>query len=168
MMYEFEVYEDESDPGWLLAVPFDFGGGTSGRSWEEIDRMTCDFLRTVLEDCHIRHEEYPKATFGNMPRHANGRIVIVACDDPARTIRKTTPSDAARILGVSPARVSQLIGDCALEAFTDTFGKRWVTMASIEARLAENPGPGRPSAQQASARQAPREGLSIAKEALAI
>lgn len=152
MLYEFEIFETEEDPGWYLVMPFDFGGGTSGQSLEEAEFMAHDFLQIVMEDCYIHKLEYPKATFGNEPRHPGGRILLVSCDDPARTIRKTTPADAARILGISQTRVSQLAADgCTLEMFTDEFGKKWVTMGSIEARLAERPKPGRPSKKEKEA-----------------
>lgn len=158
LLYEFEVFETEEDPGWLLAMPFDFGGGTSGQSWEEVDFMARDFLQIVMEDFYIRHKDYPTPTFGNEPRHPGGRIVLVSCDDPAKTIRKTTPANAARMLGISPARVSQLAKDCSLEVFTDEYGKKWVTMGSIEARLAERPKSGRPTKEESAARAAKKFG----------
>ena len=61
-----------------------------------------------------------------------------------------TAADAARELGVSTARVSQLIGAGLLESWRDGT-KRLVTRASVEARKAYGPRPGRPRRTQAVA-----------------
>lgn len=58
-------------------------------------------------------------------------------------IPAVTAADAARMLGVSSARVSQLIGAGLLDSWRDGT-KRMVSRASIEARLADSPKAGRP------------------------
>jgi excisionase family DNA binding protein len=58
-------------------------------------------------------------------------------------VRKVTASEAARRLGVSPGRVTQMIAANQLEGYRE--GQRtWVTIDSIEARLAEAHPAGRP------------------------
>ena len=138
-VYEFEVFEDE---GSYLAVPFDLQGGTQGETLAEACEMAADWLRTECEFRAMRDEGFPAATFGNVPRHG-GRILLVGVDAGCDTVRKVTASEAARRLGVSPGRVTQMIAANQLEAFRE--GRRtWVTIDSIEARLAESHPAGRP------------------------
>ena len=59
------------------------------------------------------------------------------------TVRKVPASEAARRLGVSPSRVTQMLAAGRLEGWRE--GRRtWVTLDSVEARLAEHPSTGRP------------------------
>lgn len=134
-VYEYEIYPCDDMSGWYLAEPFDFFGMTQGEDLADIALMVCDHLKVWAETWYIDGKEPPTPTYGNKPRHPGGRIVLVPVEDPKLTIRKTTPSDAARLLGVSPARITQLVKEAKLEAFTDEFGKRWVTTDSIECRL---------------------------------
>ena len=134
-VYEFELFETDEDKGWILVEPFDFPGMTEGKGLSEAAYMACDFMRMWAEAWYIDGKEPPVPTYGNTPRHPGGRILLVPMNDPKLTIRKTTPSDAARQLGISPARVTQLVKEAKLEAFTDEFGKRWITQGSIECRL---------------------------------
>lgn len=134
LVYEFEVVPDVKDGGYL-ALPFDFSGGTEADTLEDLADMATDLLRIKLEHLYINGKPAPKATFGNEPRYDGGRIMLVPAHEPALTIRKTTPSDAARLIGVSPARVTQLVKQGMLESFVDEFGKRWITLNSVEARI---------------------------------
>ena len=54
-----------------------------------------------------------------------------------------TAADAARMLSVSTARVAQMCASGKLASWKDG-SKRMVARRSVEARLAEAPGPGRP------------------------
>lgn len=138
-IYEFEVFEDE---GWFLAVPFDFVGGTQGETFAEACEMAADWLRVECEYRAMHDEDFPTATFGNEPRHG-GTVLVVGVEAGRDTVRKVTASEAARRLGVSPGRVTQMIAANQLEAFRE--GRRtWVTIDSIEARLAESHPAGRP------------------------
>lgn len=138
-VYEFEVFEDE---GWYLAVPFDFQGGTQGESYAEACEMAADWLRTECEYRAMHEEPFPKATFGNEPQRG-GRVVVIGVEADRDTVRKVTASEAARRLGVSPGRVTQMIAANQLEGYRE--GQRtWVTIDSIEARLAEAHPAGRP------------------------
>ena len=138
-VYEFEVFEDE---GWLLAFPYDMEGGTQGADFKEVCEMAADWLKTEMEHRAMHGEPYPEATFGNEPRHG-GRSIIVAVDAGKETVPRMTPSAAARELGVTPGRVSQMMSKGQLESFEDS-GRTWVTRASVEARKADAPKPGRP------------------------
>lgn len=138
-VYEFEVFEDE---GWFLAFPFDFLGGTQGKTFGEACEMAADWLRVECEHRAMHEEAFPAATFGNDPQHG-GKVVVIGVEAGRDTVRKVTASEAARRLGVSPGRVTQMIAANQLEAFRE--GKRtWVTIDSIEARLSESHPVGRP------------------------
>lgn len=138
-VYEFEVFEDE---GWLLAFPYDMAGGTQGADFKEACEMAADWLKTEMEHRAMHGEPFPEATFGNEPRHG-GHNVIVAVDAGKDTVPRMTAAAAARELGVTPGRVSQMVAKGQLETFEDE-GRTWVTRGSVEARKAEAPRAGRP------------------------
>ena len=138
-LYEFEIFEEE---GWHLVLPFDMDGGTQGTSFDDACEMAADWLRIKCEDALMYGKELPHPTFGNEPRHG-GRVVLLGIDASLDTIRKVTASEAARRLGVTPGRVTQMIAAGLLEAFRE--GRRtWVTLDSVEQRLAEERKAGRP------------------------
>ncbi|MCL2529827.1 MAG: helix-turn-helix domain-containing protein [Coriobacteriia bacterium] len=137
--YEFEVFESE---GWLLAFPFDFDGGTQGEDWEDIAVMAADWLKIVVEDSLMHKYELPKATFGNELKNGGTRM-IVSIETSLNSIDSVSATEAARLLGVSPSRVSHMIRDNLLEAYRDG-NRTLITKASIEARLADPRKAGRP------------------------
>ena len=138
-VYEFEVFQEG---GWYLACPYDFEGGTQGETFDELCEMTADWLKVMLEDCAIRGVEPPAATFGNEPRHG-GRIMLVGVEASRETVRRVSASEAARMLGVTPGRVTQMLDVGRLEGWREG-ARTWVTVDSIEARLEEHPKAGRP------------------------
>ena len=138
-VYEFEMVEDD---GFFLVFPFDWEGGTQGHSHREAYEMTADWLKLACEDCLIRGISLPEPTFANKPKHG-GSVFVMAVDASLDAIEKLSASEAARLLGVSPGRVSQLIADGTLYGWRDGH-RSWVTKDSVEARLAANPTPGRP------------------------
>ncbi|MDO4595986.1 MAG: helix-turn-helix domain-containing protein [Coriobacteriaceae bacterium] len=82
---------------------------------------------------------------------SNGYIDAVPCgdwgegtfgDDLADAVESA--ADAARTLGVSPARVLQLIADGALDSWRDG-SRRMVSKASVGARIEYAPAPGHPT-----------------------
>ena len=85
----------------------------------------------------------PEATFGNKPKHEDGQNIIVAVQVEKENIPRYTFAEAARQLGVTRGRVSQMVDACLLETF-ELHGRKWVTKYSVEARLAERPKAGRP------------------------
>lgn len=145
-LYEFEIFEDE---GWYLALPFDWDGGTQGTSFEDACEMAADWLRIMCEDCAMHAKELPTPTFGNEPCHG-GRVVLLGIQAGLDTVRKVSASEAARLLGVTPGRVTQMLDANKLEGWRE--GRRtWVTVDSIEARLAERPKAGRPKKESSGA-----------------
>lgn len=138
-VYEFELFEDE---GFMLAFPYDLEGGTQGYDFKDACLMAADWLQMDMEHRAMHDIPFPEATFGNEPRNG-GRTVIIAVNASKETVRKVSAADTARMLGVSAGRVTQMIAANQLEAFKDGH-KTWVTVDSVEARLAEAPKAGRP------------------------
>ena len=138
-IYEFEVFEDD---GCFLAFPFDMDGGTQGETFAEACEMAADWLQTECEHRAMHDEPFPKATFGNAPKNG-GTVVVIAVKASKDTVRRLSPSEAARMLGVTPGRVTQMVAANKLEAF-ELNGRKWITLDSVEARLHEAPKAGRP------------------------
>lgn len=138
-VYEFEVFESE---GFLLAFPYDLEGGTQGVDFADVCEMAADWLQCEMEHRAMHDSPFPKATFGNEPQHG-GKNIIVAVNVEKGAIPHMTSTAAAKELGVTPGRVSQMTKAGLLETF-DFEGHTYVTRASVEARKAEAPKAGRP------------------------
>lgn len=138
-VYEFEVFESE---GWLLAFPYDLEGGTQGKTMREVAEMAANWLQGEMEHYEMAETRPPESTFGNKPEHG-GENMIVAVSVDLDAIETLAASDAAKILGVSRPRVSQMLKTGQLEGYSKGRAT-FVTKASVEARLLEKPRPGRP------------------------
>lgn len=139
-VYEFEVFKGEK---YLLAFPYDMDGGTQGVDFKEVCEMAGDWLKMEVEHCLMYDLPMPEATFGNKPKHADGQNIIVVVQLEKENIPRYTFAEAARQLGVTRGRVSQMVDACLLETF-ELDGRKWVTKYSVDARLAERPKAGRP------------------------
>lgn len=139
-VYEFEVFQ--SDGGRFVAWPFDFEGGTQGESLHDVAESAADWLQMEIEHRSLHDHSIPEPTFGNAPR-CGGRILLVAVHAGKETVPRMTCAEAARRLGVTRGRVSQLAKAGLLETF-ELEGRTWVSAYSVEARLAEQPRAGRP------------------------
>lgn len=104
--------------------------------------MAADWLKGELEHRLMTGIPFPEATFGNKPCHG-GRVAIVAVDADLDSVETVAASDAADMLGVSRARVSQMLSSGLLEGYRKGRGT-FVTLESVKARLAERPKAGRP------------------------
>lgn len=139
--YEMEIFPEE---GGFVAEPFDMPGATEGDTFGEAEMMAADWLKTEMEHRDMNGIPFPSPTFGNTARHPGGRVVCFAVVAGRDTVEKVSASEAARRLNVTPARVTQMLVANQLAGWRD--GPRtWVTVDSINARLAEHPRPGRPS-----------------------
>ncbi len=137
-LQEFEISEDE---GLYISAPFDLEGGTQGASLEEVMGMSAEWLCGEVERSLMTGERLPSTTMGNTPR-AGGRVVLIGVNANLGDIPSCSASEAARRLGVSRPRVSKMLETGLLEGWRDGRNTR-VTLASIEARLASSPRPGR-------------------------
>jgi len=138
-IYEFEIFKSE---GYFIAYPFGMEGATQGKDMQEAVEMAADWLRTDIQYRIMHDVPIPKPTYENEPREG-GSIIAVAIEAGLDTIRRVSASEAARLLGVTPARVNHMIRDGLLESYKDGYNV-WVTMDSIEARLREPHKAGRP------------------------
>lgn len=127
---EFELYQGEH---FIIAEPFGLEGGTQGTSMEDAIEMAVDWLKCNLEDWDIYGIEPPPTPLNNEPQHG-GRVVVVAVEAGRETVEKVTASQAARLLGVTPGRITQLIAANLLTGWRD--GRNtYVSIDSIQARM---------------------------------
>lgn len=137
--YEFELFR--GDVCWVV-FPFDMDGGTQGSTIEEASEMAADWLRMDIEHRLMHGLDVPKATFGHEPQEGGIRM-IVSVEAGLDTVKKVSASEAARMLGVTPARVTAMIREGLLDSYKDG-ARTWVTVDSVDERK-RNPGSvGRP------------------------
>lgn len=147
-VWEFEFFDSD---GVVNAVPCGSlgGGGTFGSDLNDAVESAADFLACMVDDHLMGGIELPTPDFEHEPQHG-GKIIAVAVSRELADIPAITAADAARMLGVSSARVSQLINAGQLDSWKDS-SKRMVSRDSIEARLADAPKTGRPKEMPAAA-----------------
>lgn len=140
-VWEFEFFESE---GYVCAFPCgDFGyGATFGDNLEDAVEMAADFLSMAVDDHLVNGKELPPMEFGHDPEHG-GRIIAVAVERDLEDIPAVTSAEAARMLGITTARVAQLVKAGLLDSWK-VGGTRMVSKASVEARKEYDPKPGRP------------------------
>lgn len=136
---EFEFFEDE---GMVCAAPFGMDGATCGNDLLDAVGMAADWLRIHVLDALAKGREFPQGTLDNRPTHG-GTVIAVAVEASLRDVPAMTAADAARELGVSTARVSQLVSAGMLDSWK-VGATRMVSEDSVLARKAERPTPGRP------------------------
>ena len=136
---EFELYKDGK---YVIAEPFGLGSGTFGEGREDALESAADYMRVVIEDVLIEGKEIPEPTFGNAARHG-GMVVVLAVECSLEKVDAVTASEAARMLNLSRARVTQMCDSGKLQSWKDG-SRRMVTRDSVKARLAEQPKAGRP------------------------
>lgn len=139
-VWEFEFFESN---GYVDAVPCPpFEGGTFGDNFNDAVASAADWLGCMVDEHLMGNIDLPPMEFGHKPENG-GRIIAVAVDRELGNIPAMTAADAARELGVSTARVSQLIKAGLLDSWKDGT-KRMVSRASVESRIMESPKSGRP------------------------
>lgn len=134
-VWEFEFFEED---GFVNAFPCgDFGhGATCGEDFNDAVEMAADFLSMAVDDHLMNGTKLPPMEFGHEPEHG-GKIVAVAVSRDLSDIPAVTASEASRMLGVSTARVSQLIKSKRLESWK-VGGTRMVSLESVHARMEES------------------------------
>ena len=143
---EFEFYANGE---YTVAEPFDLGAGTFGEDLEDEIESAADYMRSVIEDMLINEKVIPEPTFGNQPAH-DGKVIVLAVDCDLSKIDAVTAADAARMLGVSRARVAQMCEHGQLQSWKEG-AKRLITRDSVNARMEEQPKAGRPRKDPVSA-----------------
>ena len=142
MLYvcDFEFFDSD---GYVCAIPCnDMGAGTFGDDLSDAVASAADWLSCVVNDALMAGRKLPDIDIGYEPKH-NGKIIAIAVSRELADIPAVTAADAAKELGVSTARVAQLIKAGLLDSWRDG-SKRMVSKESIEARKADMPKAGRP------------------------
>lgn len=132
-LYEVEIFKDGD---FYIAVPFDFDGATEGFSKLDCLEMASDLLTTEIQDQLMHGKELAEPTVDNEPQYG-GKIYSLVIDTSLSSIPRMLKAEAARELGISQGRVSQLIKAGKLETFLYQ-GKEYVTKASVDARKEYN------------------------------
>lgn len=132
-LYEIEIFKDDD---YYIAVPFDFEGATEGFSKQECLEMAADLLTSEIQHRLMHRDNLPEPTIDNSPQY-EGRIYSLAIDTGIGAIPRMLKSEAARALGISQGRVTQLVKSGKLETFSYQ-GREYVTKASVDARKEYN------------------------------
>lgn len=140
---EFEFYDDGEGSVAALCLN-DWGGATFGDDLDDAGESAADWLACMVDDCLMNGRELPPVKLGHEPRHG-GKVIALAVSRELSDIPAITAADAARELGVSTARVTQLANAGLLDSWKEG-SRRMVSKASVEARLEDAPKAGRPKA----------------------
>lgn len=132
-LYEVEIFKDGD---FYIAVPFDFEGATEGFSKQECLEMAADLLTSEIQHRLMHGDNLPEPTIDNSPQY-EGKIYSLAIDTGIGAIPRMLKSEAARTLGISQGRVTQLVKSGKLETFSYQ-GREYVTKASVDARKEYN------------------------------
>lgn len=136
---EFEFFKEN---GMVCAIPFGRGGGTCGDNLNDAVAMAANWLYETVKQESIEGKHPKSSSFDHKPKHG-GIIIAVAIDFDLSRVDAVTAADAARILNISPARVAQMCESGQLTSWKDG-SKRMILRESVNARLLDNPGAGRP------------------------
>lgn len=139
-VWEFEFFQSG---GYVCAAPCPpMEGGTFGEGFDDAMGSAIDWLCDMV-DAHLTDgTPLPERRYGHKPTNG-GQVIAVAVSREPGNIPAISAADAARALGVSTARVAQLCAAGALDSWKEG-ARRMVSKASVEARPAEAPKPGRP------------------------
>lgn len=129
---EFEFFND-SEGGVTASCLNEWGGATFGDSLEDAVESAADWLATMVDDALLNNKQLPPISFGHEPSH-EGQVIAVAVTRNLSDIESMSAADAARTLGVSRARITQLIQAGLLDSWKEGHHCR-VTVDSVNARL---------------------------------
>lgn len=114
---EFEFYDDGE--GSVAALCLNgWGGATFGDNLEDAGESAADWLTCMVDDCLMNRRELPPVELGHEPQRG-GMVVALAVPRELSNIPAMTAADAARELGVSTARVTQLANAGLLDSWKE-------------------------------------------------
>lgn len=131
-IWEFEFFEEDNG---FCAIPCgDFGyGATCGDDLVDAVESAVDFLGIAVDDHLINGADLPPMEFGHKPEN-DGQIIAVAVDRSIEDIPAMTAAEAARRLGVSRARITQLCNAGVLESWMSG-SNRMVSKGSVDGQI---------------------------------
>ncbi len=140
-VWEFEFFKSGDYINARPCPPME--GGTFGDDFDDAMDSAVDWLSGMV-DAHLTDGvELPPRSLGHKSRHG-GNIIAIAVSRELGDIPAMTAADAARELGVSSARVSQLCKAGLLDSWRDGT-RRMVSRASVEARKEDSRASSRPA-----------------------
>ena len=138
------VLTPEEGGGYSVEVPDLPGCFTYGDTVEDAASMAADAAKTYVASLMAHGEDVPSPTV----REVDGTALMVFFEVDSSYIvsgEVVSAAEAARMLGVSAGRVTHMIDSGVLQGYRR--GRRtYVTVESVEERIASNPGAGRPTA----------------------
>lgn len=144
MFYVCEFEFVESPHGVTALCLNEWHGATSGEDFADAGECAADWLACMVDDCLMNDRPLPPIELGHEPMEG-GKVIALAVSRELSDIPAMTAAEAARRLGVSSARVAQLINSGLLDSWKDGT-RRMVSEASVQARLEDSPKAGRPKA----------------------
>lgn len=140
-VWEFEIVKDDKYYDAFPVAPLE--GGTFGETFDDAVVSAADWLACMVDESLMNGAELPEMRFGAEPEHEDGKVIAIAVTRELGGIPAMTASEAARELGVSPARIDQLSKAGLLDSWKDGT-RRMVSKASVDARKEDAPKAGRP------------------------
>jgi excisionase family DNA binding protein len=118
---------------------------TQGRTRRQIAKNAAETLELALADYILEGKEPPAPVFGHdVPEGGETIIVsVTVTEEDARMMGYVSSKEAAKMLGISKGRVSQLAASGQLES-VGTGTARRISLESINERLAHPHPAGRP------------------------
>ena len=152
MRYLYEaVLEPAEEGGYNVYVPDLPGCYTEGDTITGAADMAADAMKTYVASLLTDGETPPPAGHHDCPEGC--LLVAVSFEADASYVVDgpvVSAAEASRMLGLSAGRVTHMLDAGVLEGYRS--GRRtWVTVESIEARMAEAPKAGRPRKRAVSA-----------------
>lgn len=143
-IYQAVMTEDEEGT-WCVEVPNLPGCFACGDTIEEAARDAAESMQAYVSSLLDHGEIPPSPTWSNIGEGARDVAVYFEAE-PSMLVKGpcVSAAEAARMLGVSRARVTNMIASGILDAYRE--GRNtFVSIESIERRLAADVRPGRPA-----------------------
>lgn len=129
--YECELCEEPG--GWCVVLPDGFGSVVRAASREKVGQKAVDSLKAGVLRRLLTGEPVPEPTYVTEPLRDGSRVLAVTAEVDMQGFR-VTATEAADILGLSNARVTQLLEDGKLIGYREGRNS-YVTLDSVKRRL---------------------------------
>jgi len=151
MQFSYEAKLKKYDDGWYTVEFPDWGTMTEGKNFDRAIFMGADLLQVMVTTALLDDDPIPKAIYGHSLKEGEERVIF-SCSTTLKEAKEQWPwiniKNAAKMLGVTPGRVHQLIASGALHSMKDEFFT-FVLLEDVENRLANPPCTGRPKKRPA-------------------